>query len=76
MLLSGHSFTFLQLQSFSMLLSLVDTSDLVSLNTRILCLDMTLLTLSQQGPIHVERARSMARSMISPIHIFGLVHAM
>ena len=35
MLLSGHSFTFLQLQSFSMLLSLVDSSDLVSLNTRL-----------------------------------------
>jgi hypothetical protein len=34
------------------------------------------LTLSQQGPINVERARSMARSMTSPIHIFGLVHAM
>ena len=33
-------------------------------------------TLSQQGPINVERARSMARSMTSPIHIFGLVHAM
>ena len=35
-----------------------------------------LITLSQQGPINVERARSMARSMTSPIHIFGLVHAM
>ena len=34
-----------------------------------------ILTLSQQGPINVERARSMARSMTSPIHIFGLVHA-
>jgi hypothetical protein len=34
------------------------------------------LTLSQQGPINVERAPSMARSMTSPIHIFGLVHAM
>ena len=34
------------------------------------------LTLSQQGPINVERARSMTRSMTSPIHIFGLVHAM
>jgi hypothetical protein len=34
------------------------------------------LTLSQQGPINVERAQSMARSMTSPIHIFGLVHAM
>ena len=34
------------------------------------------LTLSQPGPINVERARSMARSMTSPIHIFGLVHAM
>jgi hypothetical protein len=34
------------------------------------------LALSQQGPINVERARSMALSMTSPIHIFGLVHAM
>ena len=34
------------------------------------------LTLSQPGPINVERAQSMARSMTSPIHIFGLVHAM
>ncbi len=55
MLLSGHSFTFLQLHSVFLSLLVGSWADLASLSTRLLCLDMTLFTLFMQLYADLDR---------------------